>query len=77
MNGNDLSGDTEFHFHLPYFNSASMKGILMLMERIKQGVVDGNPLIITWNVEDDDEFLLDACESFHEMLGIEIQIIRG
>jgi len=69
-----LQGDIQFHFHLPYFNSASMKGILMLMLRIKQGADDGKSWSIHWNVEDDDEFLLDAAESFEETLSFPIQI---
>jgi hypothetical protein len=73
----ELEGGIEFQFHLPYFNSASMKGILMLMERIKKGIDSGHTWSIAWNVEDEDEFLLDACESFQEMLGIELRIIRS
>lgn len=76
LHPNELNCEVEFRFHLPYFNSASMKGILMLMERIKQGIEAGLPWTIAWNVEDDDEFLLDACESFQEMLGIEVHIVR-
>lgn len=76
MNAHTLEAPTTFRFHLPYFNSASMKGILLLMERIKKGISEGLPWQITWNVEDDDEFLLDAHDSFEEMLGISIEIIR-
>ena len=71
-----LSGSVAFHFHLPYFNSASMKGILMLMQRIKKGMDNNYSWSISWNVEDDDEFLLDAAESFEEMLGVSIHLIR-
>lgn len=66
----------EFQFHLPYFNSASMKGIMLLMQRIQQGIQMGRNWRIAWNVEDDDEFLLDAAESFQEMIGVDIRIIR-
>ena len=77
MNGKLLEGSVRFYFHLPYFNSASMKGILMLMERIKSGIEEGQSWVIQWNVEDDDEFLLDACDSYSEMLGIPIEITRN
>jgi len=72
----NLSTPIDFQFHLPYFNSASMKGILMLMQRIKQGADSGRAWSISWNVEDDDEFLLDAAESFEETLEFSIRIIR-
>ena len=71
-----LKGSIAFHFHLPYFNSASMKGILMLMQRIKKGIDNNYSWSISWNVEDDDEFLLDAAESFEEMLGVSIHLIK-
>lgn len=71
-----ITGSIQFHFHLPYFNSASMKGILMLMQRIKQGSDKGYNWTIHWNVEDDDEFLIDAAESFGETLGFPIQTKR-
>jgi len=76
QNEPSLSGKIDFHFHLPYFNSASMKGILMLMQRIKQGANNGYNWTIHWNVEEDDEFLLDAAESFEETLGFPVQIKR-
>ena len=78
INANEimLNAKVEFHFHLPYFNSASMKGILMLMQRIKKGIDNGHSWSISWHVEDDDEFLLDAAEYFEEMLGVSIHLIR-
>jgi hypothetical protein len=72
-----LNNSVEFRFHLPYFNSASMKGILMLMQRIKKGIDSGYSWSISWNVEDDDEFLLDAAESFEEMLEVPIHLIKS
>jgi hypothetical protein len=79
INANEdiLPDSVEFYFHLPYFNSASMKGILMLMQRIKQGADTGKSWIIRWNVEDDDEFLLDAADSFEETLSFPIQIKKA
>lgn len=77
LNESRLIEAVEFQFHLPYFNSASMKGILLMMQRIKQGVDNGKKWTISWDVEDEDEFLLDAAESFQEMLELEIKIIRS
>jgi hypothetical protein len=54
-----------------------MKGILMLMQRIKKGIDSGYSWSISWNVEDDDEFLLDAAESFEEMLEVPIHLIKS
>jgi len=76
LNEHRLQKNVEFQFHLPYFNSASMKGILMVMQRIKKGMDEGQNWTIGWHVEEDDEFLLDAAESFQEMINTEIQILR-
>lgn len=76
LNEHRLQKKVEFQFHLPYFNSASMKGILMVMQRIKKGMDEGQNWIIGWHVEEDDEFLLDAAESFQEMINTDIQILR-
>jgi hypothetical protein len=54
-----------------------MKGILMLMQRIKKGIDSGNAWSISWNVEDDDEFLLDAADSFEDMLDVSIRLIKS
>jgi|NOAtaT_7_FD_contig_61_3557355_length_1038_multi_1_in_0_out_0_2 hypothetical protein len=76
LNEHRLQKNTEFQFHLPYFNSASMKGILMVMQRIKKGMDLGQTWTIGWHVEEDDEFLLDAAESFQDMINVEIEILR-
>lgn len=64
----------KFHFNMPYFNSATMKALLMLLERIKAGIVSGKSWTIEWFVEDEDEFMLDAAESFQSILGITFSI---
>ncbi len=76
LNEHRLQKKVEFQFHLPYFNSASMKGILMVMQRIKKGIDSGQDWSIGWHIEEDDEFLIDAAESFQEMIDMEIQILR-
>ena len=76
MNDNEqaLPQQATFEFNLPYFNSATMKAILILLERIKAGIQDGKDWVIDWFVEDDDEFMLEAAESFQGILGISIKI---
>jgi hypothetical protein len=71
-----LPSEAIFEFNLPYFNSATMKAILILLERIKTGMDQGKKWVIEWFVEDDDEFMLEAAESFQSILGIEIKITK-
>jgi len=76
LNEHRLQKKVAFQFFLPYFNSASMKGILMVMQRIKKGIDAGQDWTIGWHIDEDDEFLIDAAESFQEMIDMEIQILR-
>lgn len=65
-----------FFFHLPYFNSASMKGLHMLIEAIKEGITAGLDWKIKWVVEAEDEFMQDAADSFQDLLNVHIEIVE-
>jgi SiaC family regulatory phosphoprotein len=75
VNDSNIDDQTEFKFHLPYFNSASMKALLMLLERIKSGITSGKTWTITWLVEEEDEFMQDAADSFQQILELKFKII--
>lgn len=65
-----------FFFHLPYFNSASMKGLHMLLEAIKEGIITELDWKVKWVVEAEDEFMQDAADSFQELLNVPIEIVE-
>lgn len=69
-----IAPQANFKFNMPYFNSATMKAILMVLERIKAAIDVGKIWTIEWVVEDDDEFMLDAAESFESILGMKFKI---
>jgi hypothetical protein len=77
FNEKEIPIDTKFKFNLPYFNSATMKALLMLLERIKAGIHSSKNWSIVWVVEDEDEFMLDAAETLESMLGMKFQIITS
>lgn len=70
----EIVGKAKFRFHLIYFNSASMKSLLFILQKIREGIKKSKPWEIDWVVEDDDEFMTDAGESFKDLLGVEINI---
>lgn len=76
LNENDtlLPNEAIFKFNMPYFNSATMKALLVLFERIKARNENGGNWIIDWFVEDEDEFMLDAAESFQSILEMDFRI---
>lgn len=74
------AGDTPapgsvFHFRLNYFNSSSLKAIYMLLSEVKKGIDSGHGYVIEWCVEQDDEFMQEAAETFSELLGVPLTVL--
>ena len=70
----EIPTKTEFAFNLPYFNSSSLKAIHLLLMEIKRGVDRGKQFTLTWHMEEDDDFMSEAGETFREMVGMDITI---
>ncbi len=66
-----------FSFDLPYFNSSSMKALYLVLTEIRNGQQAGRPVHVHWFVEDDDEFMVDAAETFQELTKIDLEIKPG
>lgn len=64
-----------FHFRLNYFNSSSLKAIYMLLNEVKKGIDSGHGYVIEWCVEQDDEFMQEAAETFSELLGVPLTVL--
>ena len=72
-----LSKAAIFEFDLPYFNSSSLKALYLLLTEIKQALDAGKEIVVNWHVEEHDEFMLEAAETFEEMVGIQLNITAG
>lgn len=66
---------TAFHFRLNYFNSSSLKAIYMLLSEVKKGIEEGRGYVIEWCVEQDDEFMQEAADTFSELLGVPLTVL--
>lgn len=67
--------NTEFHFKLNYFNTASSKlllDILMILEDIHQG---GAEISIKWFYEEDDEDMEEAGGEYAELVEVPFELI--
>lgn len=73
-NETQLVAGSEFVFHMPYFNSASSKGLVFVLRAIKKACDAGRELRVVWMVEKDDEFMLEAAETYMEVLKMEFEI---
>jgi len=66
-----------FAFSLPYFNSSSLKALYSVLVEIKKGIDQGKAFEVNWYVEDEDEFMIEAGETYQELLGMKINLITG
>lgn len=72
-----LPDGTSFTFCLPYFNSSSLKAVYLLLCEIKAGMDTGKNFELVWYVEEDDDFMSDAAETFTEMTGVAFTFRTG
>lgn len=66
-----------FEFCLPYFNSSSLKALYMVLMEIKKESEKGKTFEVDWYIEEDDDFMTDAAETFTEMVGIKLNLRNG
>lgn len=73
----NISSGSVFEFCLPYFNSSSLKALYMMLMEVKKESEKGREFEVDWYIEDDDDFMTDAAETFSEMVGIKLNLRRG
>jgi hypothetical protein len=73
-NQEDIEKNARFVFHMPYFNSASMKALMLLIQHIRDLGIADKQWQIEWVVEDEDEFMLDAANSIQDLLNMQFII---
>lgn len=70
-NCDELPENREFVFRLSYFSTSSMKAFYMVLNLIRESsVMKGKGHTITWQIEDEDEFMSEAADNFEELLGM-------
>ncbi len=72
-----LPDGTIFQFCLPYFNSSSLKALYLLLMEIKNAMDAGKHFEAIWHVEEDDDFMSEAAETFTELTGMEFILHSG
>lgn len=67
--------DTVVEFNMEYFNSASSKQILDILERFASLAEKGNKVSVKWHFMEDDEDMEDAGESYADIVEIPFELI--
>ena len=71
-----IGNNAIFTVELSYYNSASMKTLLMTLQEVKAGRDEGLDWGIDWVVDDEDEFMQEGAESYQELLDFEFNIVQ-
>jgi len=80
--GKELSGsanrgkELEFHFNFEYFNSTSAKYILDIFKILNEIDSKGNPVLVTWHYEEDDEDMLEVGMEMSRMSRLKFEYIK-
>jgi len=73
--GNDPNVKTEIEFRMDYFNTASSKQILDVLEAFERIHVAGNDMFVRWFYQEDDDDMEKAGQSFFKIVDIPHEII--
>ena len=69
------NGKTVFNFKLTYYNTATSKVLMMLLQKLEELKSDGNDVLIRWHYPDDDEDMQEAGEDYAEMVEIPFEMV--
>ena len=68
------SGKVDFVFKLDYFNTASSKLILDILNRLEKIKNKGKDVSVTWYYSEDDEDMQEAGEEFSELVEVPFEL---
>ena len=73
--GEVANDETVVEFKFTYFNTASSKMLLDILELLAEIVEKGNNIKIKWYYEEDDEDMYDGGEQYSELVEIPFELI--
>ncbi len=71
----DPNDETIIEFNMEYFNSASSKQILDILEKFSVIVENGKKATVKWHFMEDDEDMEDAGESYADIVDMPFELI--
>lgn len=67
--------ETVVEFNMEYFNSASSKQILDILEKFAAVTEKGKKMRVKWHFQEDDEDMEDAGESYADIVDVPFELI--
>jgi len=68
--------DTEFHFRLEYFNTASSKALFNLVKKIHDHMHQNSGWKIVWKYEEEEDFMHESGINFQEILETKFEMVK-
>lgn len=72
----DPNEETTFNIKLVYYNTASSKALLKIMQKLEKMQNNGTQVKIRWHYEEEDEELLIAGEDYAELIKVPFEFIE-
>lgn len=67
--------DIVFDFKFQYYNTASAKIILMILQHLEDAAVNGN-VLVKWHYPEEDEELMEAGEDFADIVDVPFEFVQ-
>jgi hypothetical protein len=67
---------TTINVRLEYFNTATARCLLELFKKLETGKINGTEMQINWYHENDDEDIIEACETYESVIDIPFKRIE-
>ena len=71
----DPNEKTVFTFKLVYYNTATSKILMMILQKLEELSDNGNDVLVKWHYPEDDEDMEEAGEDYSEMVEIKFEMI--
>jgi hypothetical protein len=66
---------TVFSFKLSYFNTASSKVILDILNQFEEMIEEGHNVLVRWHFPDEDEDMQEAGEEYADMVDVPFEMV--
>ncbi len=69
------SDEMIFQFKMIYYNTATSKVLMMILQKLEEVADNGTPVKVKWYYPEDDEDMFEAGEDYSEMVELDFELI--
>lgn len=73
----DPNDETVFHINLKYYNTASSKALLKILQKLEKIQIKNKKVKVVWHYDPDDEELLMAGEDYSELISVPFEFVKN